>query len=77
MHTLSGRVRVFTHLLIFHKEVALNYKFKHKRANKSLSGAGRVDQWFITEYHIYQFAIKVDCLVGTHKSSNVFLHFRR
>ena len=40
--TPTTSVRVFTHMVSHHHEEALNYKFKHKRANKSLNN---VDQW--------------------------------
>ena len=32
-------------MVICHHEEALNYNFKHKRANKSLSDVDRVAQW--------------------------------
>ena len=35
-------VRAFTHMVSCHHEEALNYKFKHKRTNKSFSFA---EQW--------------------------------
>ena len=51
-----------------HHEEALNYKFKQKRANKSLNDADRVDQWITaTESQINQIAITKDCGVATHK----------
>ena len=36
--------KVFTHMVRCHPGKALNYKFKHKRAIKSLSGMDRVAQ---------------------------------
>ena len=38
-------VRVFSHIVNCHLEEALNYKFKNKRANKSVSSVDRVAQW--------------------------------
>ena len=76
MYNLSGGVRVFTHMVSCHHEEALNYKFKHKRANKSLSDVDRVAQWFTAEYLINQIAIKTDCGVATHKGPNICTHYR-
>ena len=60
-----------------HHEEALNYKFETKRANKSLSHADRVYQWFTaTEYQINQIAIKMDCGVATHKGPIIFSHYK-
>ena len=42
---IGEQVRVFTHMVSCHHEEALKYKFKHKRANKSLSDVDRVAQW--------------------------------
>ena len=39
-------VRVFTQMVSCHHEEALNYKFKYKRAHKSLNDAEWEDQWF-------------------------------
>ena len=61
-------VRVLTHMVSCHHKEALNYKFKHKRADKSLSDADRVDQWVTaTEYQINQIAITTNCGVATNK----------
>ena len=58
-----------------HHEEALNYKFKHRRANKSLSHADRVDQWFTAaEFQINQIVIKTDCGIATHEGPNIFSH---
>ena len=57
----SLNVRAFTQMVSCHHEEALNYKFKHKRANKYFSDADRVDQWFTAaKYQINQIAIKTD-----------------
>ena len=70
-------LRVFTHMVSCHHEEVLNYKFEHKRANKSLSDVDRIDQWFTAaEYLINQIAIKTDCGVATHKGPNVSTHYR-
>ena len=55
-------------------EKALNYKFKHKRANKSLIDSDRVAQWFTAEYLINQIVMKTDCGVATHKGPIVCTH---
>ena len=55
---------------------ALNYKFKQKRVNKSLSDVDRVAQWFTAEYLINQIAIKTDFGVATHKGPNICTHYR-
>ena len=38
-------VRVFTRMVSCHHEEALNYKLKHKRANKFNSNVDQVAQW--------------------------------
>ena len=73
---LTESVKVFTHMVSCHHEEAMNYKFKHERANKSLSDVDRVPQWFTVEYLINQSAIKTDCGVATHKGPNICTHYR-
>ena len=69
-------VRVFTHMVSCHHDEALNFKLKHKRANKSLSDVDRLAQWFTAEYLINQIAIKTDCGVATNKGPNICSHYR-
>ena len=58
-------------------EDALNHKFKHKRANMSLSGKDRVDQWVTaTDNQINQIVITTDGGVATHKGPNILSHYR-
>ena len=60
-----------------HHQEALNYKFKYKKAYKSLNHADHVDQWLTAaEYQINQIAIPTDCGVETHKDHNIFSHYR-
>ena len=66
-------VRMFTHMVSCHHEEALNFKFKHKRANKSLSDVDRVAQCFKLSN---QIAIKTNCRVATHKGPNICTHYR-
>ena len=42
-------VRVFTHMVSCYHEEALNYKFKHEKADQSLSDGDRVAQWFTAD----------------------------
>ena len=63
-------IRALTPTVSCHHEETLNYKFKHKTANKSLSDA---DQWISGSS---TQAIKMDCGVATHKWPNVFSHYR-
>ena len=72
----TGFVRVFTHMKSYHQEEALSYKFKHKRADKSLSDVDRVPELFTAEYLINQIAITTDCGVATHKGPNICTHNR-
>ena len=69
----TDSVRVFTHMVSCHHEEALNYKFNHKRANKSLRDTDRVDHWF--NHSTHKIAIKMDCGVVIHKGPNVFSHY--
>ena len=70
-------VRVFTDMVSCHHEGALNYTFKDKRADKSLSNVDRIDQWVTAaEYQIHQFAITTDCGVATHKDTKIFSHYK-
>ena len=50
---------MFTHMVSCYHEEALNYKFKHNRANKNLGHSDRVAQWFTTaENQINQISSK-------------------
>ena len=73
MYNKRRGVRAFTPMVNCHHEEALNYKFKHKEANQSLSDADKVDQWFTaSEYQINQIAIKTECGIPTCVGPNVF-----
>ena len=59
---------MFTHMVSCHHEEILNYKFKHKRANKTSSDVDWVAQWLKQNGRIWKpIGIKMDCGVATHK----------
>ena len=64
---------MFSHMVSCQHEEALNYKFKHKRANKSLNALERVAQWLKQNGSIWKpIAINMDSRVATHKWSQRF-----
>ena len=60
-------------MVSFHHQEALNYKFKHKRANKSLSSVDRVSGDRLYAQSEYRLQSNIDRGYATHIGPNIFL----